>query len=265
MHCQNCHAFVPDIAKVCGECGTKLDREAMFPCPSCGEDVPVTAKVCGQCGTRLTEAEMEKLETPEEKPIPEKTVQASVPATAKAEPKASQKTKQASTAKKKQKPAGGKGGEKKIPWWVWGAGAAVILAAVLMLTLPGNKPVSMVYFACDQQTVPLGNEIFVYYHWLAKEPRQVDAFFDAAVHYVSVNDVWYKIRLDGLDEMRYDANDGGYKRRYWMNIGSLDQPGWYRIRTVVDINEQVFDGWGWNGPGTSNPRIDVTCDVHVVE
>ena len=264
MHCQNCHEVVPESAKVCGHCGTKLDRKALFPCPSCGEDVPVVAKVCGYCGTRLTEI------TPESQPAQpaEKAKKAQTPkksARVKTTPKPVKEPDQKRKPKKTAKAAAQKKSGLKIPKWAWFAGGGAILVIILLIFLPGNKPVSMVYFGCDQQTVPLGNEIFVYYYWLAKEPRQVDAFSEAAEHFVSVNDVWYKIRRYGLDEMRYDAEEGGYKQRYWMNIGSLDQPGWYRIRTVVDINEQVFDGWGWNGPGTANPRIDLTCDVQVVE
>ncbi len=143
MYCQNCHAFVPDEAKVCGHCGTKLDREAMFPCPSCGEEVPVTAKVCGLCGTRLEEKlNQPAADQPEaEQPKPKKA----------ADKKEAEKkeTVQASSDKKKEKKTVGKKvveadkplpkakakerAKKKIPIWIFGVAALVLAAGAYFL------------------------------------------------------------------------------------------------------------------------------------
>jgi len=54
MKCPNCSKEVPDSAKVCGFCGTKL--KTVQTCSSCAKEVPLTAKVCGYCGTRLVDA-----------------------------------------------------------------------------------------------------------------------------------------------------------------------------------------------------------------
>jgi len=274
MRCQNCHQTVPDTAKVCGYCGSKLDKEAMFPCPSCKEQIPVTAKVCGYCGTRI--ADFEAQPAPVREPVKaKKTKETRFSRKKEKAPEKPKKTvkkeiaKKSESPKKAEKPVAKKSQRKPLPKWLIPAGliifAAAAIAVVVLMVVPGSRNIETIYFACDQEIVKAGDELIVYYYWTAKEPQQVDAFFDAADHYVSVNDVWYKIRRSGLDEMRFDEKTGGYKRRYWMNIGTLKEPGWYAINTIVDINSQVFDGWDYFGPGTSTTRLDQTCAVRVVE
>jgi len=144
MHCQNCHAVVPDSAKVCGHCGTKLDREALFPCPSCGEDVPVTARVCGYCGRRL-EAGSEKpaaKQSAVERSEPEK------PAVKKTPPKKKEKTASAARSEKeaeKQKPEDVEITEakakKKIPMLIFGVAAVLVAFGAYFLFFRYNPSV----------------------------------------------------------------------------------------------------------------------------
>jgi hypothetical protein len=54
MNCPNCKKEVPENAKVCGYCGTKLEIKRIRTCPECGKEIPAKAKVCGLCGSKLT-------------------------------------------------------------------------------------------------------------------------------------------------------------------------------------------------------------------
>lgn len=53
MKCPNCNKEVPEKAKVCGYCGTKLEIKQKHSCPEYGKEVPAKAKVCGFCGAKL--------------------------------------------------------------------------------------------------------------------------------------------------------------------------------------------------------------------
>lgn len=53
MICPNCQNEVPESAKICGHCGTRLSKSDTRFCVQCGQEVPATAKVCGHCGARL--------------------------------------------------------------------------------------------------------------------------------------------------------------------------------------------------------------------
>jgi hypothetical protein len=53
MKCSNCSKEVPENAKVCGYCGTKLEIKQEHICPDCGKEIPAKAKVCGFCGSKL--------------------------------------------------------------------------------------------------------------------------------------------------------------------------------------------------------------------
>jgi hypothetical protein len=54
MKCQNCGKTVPENAKVCGYCGTKIEKVGKKFCPNCGKEIPADAKVCGLCGFNLS-------------------------------------------------------------------------------------------------------------------------------------------------------------------------------------------------------------------
>ena len=47
--CSKCGADLPNNAKFCLECGTKLENK----CPKCGEITSVDAKFCPECGEKL--------------------------------------------------------------------------------------------------------------------------------------------------------------------------------------------------------------------
>ncbi len=52
MKCPKCHNDVPDSAKVCGYCGTKLGTDNKLFCTHCGKEIPASAKACGYCGAK---------------------------------------------------------------------------------------------------------------------------------------------------------------------------------------------------------------------
>jgi len=168
MHCQNCHKVVPDSAKVCGHCGTKLDHEALFPCPSCGESVPVTAKVCGFCGTRLEEktAQPAMKEAKAEKPKAEQaTVKKEAKKAAKASPKkverkATAAAKAAGSDKPTQKAKPEAKEKKKVPIWIYGAAVILLAAGAYFIFFRYSPTVDCLYGEWGGPVYLDGEEIF---------------------------------------------------------------------------------------------------------
>ena len=53
MKCANCGKDIPEKAKVCGYCGTRVEGLKFQTCLECGRESPIKANVCGYCGTRF--------------------------------------------------------------------------------------------------------------------------------------------------------------------------------------------------------------------
>jgi hypothetical protein len=51
MQCANCDNVLPEGAKFCTNCGTKVGLQ----CPNCGQGMPAEAKFCMECGTNLAQ------------------------------------------------------------------------------------------------------------------------------------------------------------------------------------------------------------------
>lgn len=54
MNCPACSSEIPDAAKFCPECGTKIVRKTF--CPECGTEVAPGTKFCPECGFKLAAA-----------------------------------------------------------------------------------------------------------------------------------------------------------------------------------------------------------------
>jgi hypothetical protein len=122
MNCINCKKDIPETAKVCGYCGTKIEQKIKNTCPECGKEVPPTAKVCGFCGMKLAAAPVKA-----EKPAPEKKVQKP-----KVREKEAKSAKEVKVPKAKREPI-----KFNLPKWVFAVIAvAVIAVLVLVLILP---------------------------------------------------------------------------------------------------------------------------------
>lgn len=52
--CKNCGQSVPDGAKFCGKCGTRVEEDVgkVF-CSACGEQLELGAQFCPSCGTKV--------------------------------------------------------------------------------------------------------------------------------------------------------------------------------------------------------------------
>ena len=78
MICEKCKTNIPDTAKFCPKCGTKIEAKAQVvqtkKCPFCGAENPISAKFCKVDGYNFQQTE----EKPTEKPVvakkPEDTV-----------------------------------------------------------------------------------------------------------------------------------------------------------------------------------------------
>ena len=51
IKCSNCGASMPEQAKFCLECGTKV-APAIIKCSSCGNELPANSKFCQECGQK---------------------------------------------------------------------------------------------------------------------------------------------------------------------------------------------------------------------
>ena len=114
MKCSNCKKEVSDSAKICGYCGTKLEKKRKHTCPECGKEVSAKAKVCGFCGAKLVKPAVKT-----EKPAPKRTKK----------PKPAQK-------EKKPSPMAG------LPKWVIptiGGGLVVVVLLVVLFSGGGNS------------------------------------------------------------------------------------------------------------------------------
>jgi ribosomal protein L40E len=51
MKCKSCGNELPDKARFCFECGTKVDNKIV--CPSCSAELPIGAIFCFECGYKI--------------------------------------------------------------------------------------------------------------------------------------------------------------------------------------------------------------------
>ena len=49
IHCPSCRTLLPQGARFCFECGTKIAEK----CPECGAQLPSGAKFCLECGKKI--------------------------------------------------------------------------------------------------------------------------------------------------------------------------------------------------------------------
>lgn len=118
-----------------------------------------------------------------------------------------------------------------------------------------------VYMDCENEVVPIGSEIAIYYDWETITEEQNDQYFNATQHYISIDGIPVSIKEDNLSGIE-TTEDGYFGQQYWMNIGELE-PGSHTIITVAEIGEKVFDGWDWFGPESDYPTFEGYCTVTV--
>lgn len=82
MNCPNCHAELPDSAKFCTKCGTKIVVQTAAPaaaeqkvCANCGAVLKAGAKFCNKCGTRCAEADQPTVKIAPVSAVPVQPVQ----------------------------------------------------------------------------------------------------------------------------------------------------------------------------------------------
>jgi hypothetical protein len=268
--CPNCHNEIPESAKVCGHCGTRLANTGKVFCIHCGKEIPTTAKMCGYCGTRQEE-------------------------TAADAPALKRETSQVNTVEPKPAP------KADLPRWVIPVAAVAVLAAIAGTVLlmrpkgapqaqppvqqaqkaaapanasPVNTPTSTaqsaapvqanadayyVGYSCQNETVPANTPIRVTYGWMATTPEQVADYFKAVEHKIMVDGKAVGILGLGFDALT-TSKEGYPFQKIWMDIGSL-QPGAHEIRSLVNVTNKVTDGQDWYGPGTGTESFERVCTV----
>lgn len=53
MKCPNCNSEIPNEAKFCLHCGTKIVENLTIECPNCHNQIPADSKFCPDCGEKL--------------------------------------------------------------------------------------------------------------------------------------------------------------------------------------------------------------------
>lgn len=53
LECPNCHCFLPETAKFCPKCGTKIEPQGPAFCMECGSSLRPGAKFCPKCGAKI--------------------------------------------------------------------------------------------------------------------------------------------------------------------------------------------------------------------
>jgi len=233
-------------------------------CPHCQKEVPDNAKVCGYCGTRLLESieplqkkrgKTDKPEAHEKKADPRKKTEE--------RRKAEKKAPHSDKVVEKTKPS-----RKQLPAWITPAviGLAVFLAVAAYLfffTSVFRGEQTYIPWQCEREYAHADDEIILYYTWTTLEKDQIAEYFNVADHRVSINDAPVKIKSEGFGRIEQDEQ-GFFVQMYWMKLGKF-QPGQYRIHTITNIREAVFDGWDWFGPGSDLPFFDRECLLFVEE
>ncbi len=125
----------------------------------------------------------------------------------------------------------------------------------------GTTETSFVYMNCENEIVPIGNEIAIFYDWVTVTEEQNNQYFEVAQHYISIDGIPSSIKEEGLTGLE-KTEDGYFGQQYWMNIGALE-PGSHTIITVIEFSERVFDGWEWFGPDSDYPSYEGYCTINV--
>jgi len=228
-------------------------------CPNCSKEVPDNAKVCGYCGTRLVKL-AEELKTAKKKEAKPKAAQKQTVSEKK--PEAIEKSKKKIAAAEAPSE---KSQAKRTP--LSAIIAVIVLLAVaaylFFFTSVFRGEPTYIPWQCEREYAQTDAEIILYYTWTTLEKEQIAEYFRVADHSVSINYAPAKIKSKGFGKIEQDEQ-GFFKQMYWMKLGKF-QPGQYRIHTFTNIREAVFDGWDWFGPGSEWPTFDNECLLIVEE
>lgn len=53
VECPNCHSTLPETAKFCSKCGTKIEPQGPAFCMECGNPLRPESKFCSKCGAKI--------------------------------------------------------------------------------------------------------------------------------------------------------------------------------------------------------------------
>jgi hypothetical protein len=121
-----------------------------------------------------------------------------------------------------------------------------------------------VFASCDDASFGLpaptnigaGSTIDVYWAWFMRSPDFIDEHLNAVSYEVRVNGVllsnW---RQYGLGTRQQGA---AFVKYWFVPFGPL-QAGEYTITYRATWSQQITDGWGFFGPGTSHPIEQGSC------
>ena len=288
MYCPNCKQEVPETAKVCGFCGTKLekDQKARF-CGECGAEVPAGIKFCGTCGASMVTASKPAKKA---KPASPAETPAEVPAEAKEPPKPSpkeikEKLVQVEAVEKPARVTPAAKAPSTLPKWLLPVlfGALAVLAVTLFFVFrpksqaetaaqepappaaapkvasPQGEEVSFFVASCsDSLVISEQDTLKIQAGWLAATEEQVEDFLDAVVYDLALNGD--KLTFDDRSEI-YE-NEEGYKVDFFVQYGPLSADT-YTLEVHEYWREVIWDGWDEYGPGTEFEEFFFTCQIIV--
>lgn len=125
-----------------------------------------------------------------------------------------------------------------------------------------------VFAFCDNRSygvrrpdvLPAGSTIDIFWAWFAMTEQQVRDHVNSASHELRINGEL----IPDVNQFRTNIfREGGDYVTYWyVPYGPLPA-GDYEITYAVSWSRQIFDGYGYFGPGTSTPFEQETCNFSV--
>ena len=287
MKCPSCSKEVPEDAKVCGFCGTKLEiQQDMKKCGKCGAEVNAAAKFCDNCGAALApppvpteKAKPAASARKKTKPAPPKKKAASKPKQeVKAEP-----APPAQVAEPESKPA--KELPSKLPKWLLPlVFAALALLAIVLIFFLHPKPLldippqaSSQQASAPQPAATQGEEISFNVAQCPdplvisdQDTLNIQASWTAATSEQVIDHermVIYDMDMDGQifsfsEQSEIYASEDGYRMDFSTRYGPLE-PGTHTLSLHEHWKEAIWDGWDEYGPGTELEEYFFSCRIIV--
>lgn len=218
-------------------------------CMKCGEEIPDDSKVCGYCGFKLP-VQVAAPEAP--KPVKkEKTAAKPAAEKPKAEP-----AREVPVRHVKPRRASGW----KLPVWGWIAIGVGVVVLVMLFSLGGSSNVVELFRDCEESyRVPAGETLELHYgYWGVTGDEWIEANRAALRIYLYVNDTpgvgrqANPVRTRDLpcgDQENF--RDDVWEDARWLHaVSTLTLgPGTHHIEVVVSLEDQVSDGFDFDGDG----------------
>jgi len=130
---------------------------------------------------------------------------------------------------------------------------------------PSLPAVSIDIYDCGTkrgQTVDVGlfQPVVLASRWEAKTQAQIRDHLQAANYSITLDGA--QISWVNISDAVYLSDKGYYRVSYTAPVGVLS-PGKHLVERTITWAYQIFDGWGYYGPGSKTPTEHHTCVIYV--